>query len=145
MATDTEELLSIGEAARRCGIATSALRYYEDRALVAPTRSRGGRRWYGRDDLRQVVYVLVAQSFGMSLDTIGTVLRGDRQVWRDTMAGHIAELDARVACAESAKQFLIHAQRCPAAHPLRECSVILDTLDDWLENGLPTGPSGGRH
>jgi pyridoxamine 5'-phosphate oxidase len=138
----SEHRLSIGDAARRCGVATSTLRYYEDRSLVAPTRTAGGRRWYSRDDLRQVVCVLVAQSFGMSLDTIGTALRGDRGVWRDALAGHILELDARVACAVSAKRFLTHAQECPSIRPLRDCPVILGVLDDWIDNGLPVGRAG---
>jgi pyridoxamine 5'-phosphate oxidase len=135
-----EELLSIGAAARTCGVATSTLRYYEERALVVPARRRPGHRWYTRQDLRRVMVVQMAQSFGMSLQSIATFLNESGDAWRDVLSEHLAELDARVACARAAKEFLTHARECPASHPLRDCGVMIAALDSWIENGLP-GPA----
>ncbi len=135
--THGEELLPIGAAARVCGVATSALRYYEDRGLVTPARRTAGRRWYGREELRRIVVVQLAQSFGMSLQAIATYLNGDRPAWHEVLDAHLAELEARVACAESAREFLTHARQCPAANPLRECDTMINALDAWIEHGLP--------
>ena len=135
--TRGQDLLPIGETARICGVATSTLRYYEERGLIAPARRVGGRRWYGRDELRRIVVVQLAQSFGMSLEAIGTYLHAESPAWQEVLDSHIAELDSRVACARSAKEFLLHARRCPAADPLRECDVMVGALDTWIERGLP--------
>ncbi|WP_169512906.1 pyridoxamine 5'-phosphate oxidase [Actinopolymorpha alba] len=145
-ATRTAELLPIGEAARRCGVATSTLRYYEERALVQPARRSGGRRWYAQEALRRVVVIQLAQSFGMSLDTIATVLNGAGPEWRNVIDAHIGELNARVACAQSAKQVLLHARACPTAYPLRDCPTMTQALDAWIAAGFQPGsaPPGLR-
>ena len=59
------QLVPIGEAARRLGVNTSALRYYEERGLVTPAR-RAGRRVYGPGDLRRLAFIQVLQ--GETLD-----------------------------------------------------------------------------
>lgn len=62
--------LTIGEAADRIGIATSALRFYEDRGLIQSRRTEGGQRRYARDVLRRVAFIRAAQSVGLSLTEI---------------------------------------------------------------------------
>ena len=70
---DGEEL-SIGEVAARAGMNVSALRFYEERGLIASTRTEGGRRRYGRPVLRRLAFIQVAQRVGLSLDEIGAAL-----------------------------------------------------------------------
>lgn len=48
-----ENLLTIGEAATRLGVATSTLRFYETKRLIASVRTEGGQRRYARDVLRR--------------------------------------------------------------------------------------------
>ena len=48
-----DDLLPIGEVARRSGLAPSALRYYEDVGLISSTRTAGDRRRYRRAVLRR--------------------------------------------------------------------------------------------
>ncbi|MGR2660109.1 redox-sensitive transcriptional activator SoxR [Chromobacterium haemolyticum] len=62
--------LSIGELARRSGVAASALRYYESQGLLHSARSAGGQRRYPRDALRRVAFIRAAQIVGISLDDI---------------------------------------------------------------------------
>src|SRR5688500_19565750 len=62
--------LTIGEAAERSGVATSALRFYEREGLIESTRSAGGQRRYHRDVLRRVAFIRAAQHVGLSLDEI---------------------------------------------------------------------------
>ena len=45
---DGADLVPIDEVARRLGLRSSAIRYYEERGLVTPAARHAGRRWYGR-------------------------------------------------------------------------------------------------
>lgn len=67
-------LISIGELAKRSGLAASALRYYEDQGLISGTRSSGGQRQYAREVLRRVAFIRAAQSAGLSLHDIKQAL-----------------------------------------------------------------------
>ena len=69
-----EEELPIGVVAARAGVAVSALRFYEDRGLIASTRTPGGRRQYARSVLRRLAFIQAAQRVGLSLDEIGAAL-----------------------------------------------------------------------
>ena len=46
--------LTIGEAAVRSGVATSALRFYEAQGLIRSERTAGNQRRYVRADLRRI-------------------------------------------------------------------------------------------
>jgi MerR family redox-sensitive transcriptional activator SoxR len=65
-----DDLLTIGEIARRSGVASSALRFYETRGLIASERSGRGHRRYPRAVLRRVAFIVFAQKIGLSLDEI---------------------------------------------------------------------------
>jgi MerR family redox-sensitive transcriptional activator SoxR len=66
--------LTIGEVAQRAGVATSALRYYEERGLIESYRTAGNQRRYRRSVLRRVALIRAAQGAGLSLDAIGRAL-----------------------------------------------------------------------
>ena len=64
------ELLTIGEVARRSGVAASALRYYEDRGLIASERTGAAHRRHPRAVIRRVAFIVFAQRIGLTLDEI---------------------------------------------------------------------------
>lgn len=68
------DLLTIGEAARRSGVATSALRFYEDQGLIFSVRTTGNQRRYRRSMLRRIAFIRVAQRVGLSLQEITEAL-----------------------------------------------------------------------
>jgi MerR family redox-sensitive transcriptional activator SoxR len=68
------ELLTISEVSRRSGVASSALRFYEERGLIRSERSASGRRRYQRPVLRRVAFIVFAQKMGMTLKEIGAEL-----------------------------------------------------------------------
>ena len=68
------ELLTIGEVARRSGVAASALRFYEGRGLIRSERAGSGHRRYGRAVLRRIAFIVFAQRVGLGLDEIGVEL-----------------------------------------------------------------------
>lgn len=66
--------LSIGQLAGRSGVATSAIRYYEERGLVSADRTTGNQRRYPRATLRRLGFIRAAQQVGLSLDEIAGAL-----------------------------------------------------------------------
>src|SRR6201996_9373955 len=68
------ELLTIGEVSRRSGVASSALRFYEERGLISSERAGSGHRRYRRPVLRRIAFVVFAQRVGLTLEEIGQEL-----------------------------------------------------------------------
>ena len=123
------DLIPIGEAARRLGVNTSALRYYEERGLVRPAARLAGRRMYGPEELRRLAFIQIMQALGLGLDAASAVLDQPGEHWREVVRAQITELDQLVARAQEAQHFLQHALDCPAEHPVRECPYMIETLD----------------
>lgn len=65
-----ETTLSIGAIAARTGLSVSAIRYYEERGLIASERSAGGQRRFVRAVIRRLSFILIAQRLGLSLEEI---------------------------------------------------------------------------
>ena len=91
--------LSIGEVARRAGVRTSALRYYEDAGILPPAPRIKGRRRYTEDLVRLVEVARFAQSVGFSLAEIRqlfTSIEGQSDLrlhWRPLARAKLKELD----------------------------------------------------
>ena len=102
-----DDVLSIGEVAARSGIASSALRFYEEMGLIRSIRNRSGHRRYPRAVLRRVAFIVFAQRIGLSLEEVATELaklptnrvpeRADwaklSGEWRSRIRARIAELE----------------------------------------------------
>lgn len=67
--------LTVGQVADRSGVAVSALHFYETRGLIRSHRTAGNQRRYGRDVLRRVAIIRVAQEVGISLAEIAAALQ----------------------------------------------------------------------
>src|SRR5690242_13795067 len=70
-----ENLLPIGEVARRAGVPTSTIRYYERRGLLPADARSSGQRRYKPATLRRLVFIGMLQDAGLSLDDIERILR----------------------------------------------------------------------
>jgi MerR HTH family regulatory protein len=55
-------------------IASSALRFYEERGLISSERAGSGHRRYSRSVLRRIAVIVFAQRIGLTLDEIGAEL-----------------------------------------------------------------------
>jgi MerR family transcriptional regulator, redox-sensitive transcriptional activator SoxR len=66
--------LTIGDLARRSGVSTSALRYYESQGLIDSERTTGNQRRFARAALRRVAFVRSAQRVGLTLEEIAEAL-----------------------------------------------------------------------
>ncbi len=103
-----DECLTIGDLANRAGVATSTLRYYEERGLITSARTAGNQRRYRRSVLRTVSVIRAAQGVGLTLAEIEDSLdslpdsrpptKADwaklARSWRSQLDGRIAELVA---------------------------------------------------
>jgi DNA-binding transcriptional MerR regulator len=65
-----DNVLDIAEVARRTGLTSRALRFYEARGLVKPLRTASGRRLYGPGELERVNQILALKKAGLSLAQI---------------------------------------------------------------------------
>lgn len=68
------DLLTIGDLARRTGMSVSAIRFYEEKGLVDALRSSGNQRRFMRGDIRRLSFILIAQNLGLSLEEIREAL-----------------------------------------------------------------------
>lgn len=129
-------LTPIGELARRTGVATSALRYYERLGLLSPAERVGGRRHSRKSSAEQVALIRLCQNAGFTLAEIGQVLAARLQEpgsWGGLAERKIAELDARIADAQRARKLIEHALECP--HPdLLTCPNFRSALEAHLEH-----------
>ena len=66
-----EQPLDIRDVARRTGLTSRALRFYEARGLLKPLRTQSGRRLYGRGELERIQQILALKRAGLSLAQIG--------------------------------------------------------------------------
>ncbi|MDE1467893.1 redox-sensitive transcriptional activator SoxR [Aurantiacibacter sp. D1-12] len=62
--------ITIGQLAKRTGVAVSALRFYEEKGLLDPIRTGGNQRRFLRGDIRRVSFILIAQKLGLGLAEI---------------------------------------------------------------------------
>ena len=127
-----DDVLTIGEVARRSGIASSALRFYEDRGLVQSVRNRSGHRRYPRSVLRRLAFIVFAQRIGLSLDEVATELAKlptnrvpERADWARLSAGWTTRIRERIAELERLQAGLtecigcgcLSLDRCRLANP----------------------------
>ena len=124
--------LTIGETARRSGVASSALRFYEERGLIASERAGSGHRRYPRPVLRRIAFIVFAQRVGLTLHEIGAELAKlppdrapTRRDWSRLTRTWSARIDDRIAELERLKSGLtecigcgcLSLERCKLANP----------------------------
>jgi MerR family transcriptional regulator, redox-sensitive transcriptional activator SoxR len=124
-----EKMLTIGEVARRSGLAASAIRFYERQGLVRADRTPSGQRRFHRDVLRRIAFIRIAQRVGLSLDEIVTALAGlpvDRapgsQDWQRLTRGWRQRLDDRIELLEALRSGLTSCIGCGCLS-LRTCAL----------------------
>ncbi len=120
---ESERLLTIGELGRRAGVATSALRYWEELGLLpAPTRVSGQRR-YPESAVALVGIILLLRDVGFSLaeqKLFAASRPAARDEWQRLARRKLAELDEHIVKAEAAREAIEHALHCPH-EDIRDC------------------------
>jgi MerR family redox-sensitive transcriptional activator SoxR len=128
-----DALMTIGEVARRAGVATSTLRFYERRGLLVADARRGGQRRYGVDSLRRLVFIGMLQDAGLSLDDVAAVLGASNvDEWKAIARRRLAVLDAEIERLQRAREYLDGALLCRYDHPATECRIMGAEIDRRL-------------
>lgn len=127
-----QPMFTIGELAARTGVATSALRFYEERGLIGSVRTESGHRRYWRAMTRRVAFIVFAQRIGLTLEEIGAELARlprDRapqgRDWRRLTSAWTSRIDARIAELQRLRRGLgdcigcgcLSLQRCQLVNP----------------------------
>jgi len=120
-------LLTIGEVARRAGVRTSTLRYYDEEGLVVPSARVGGRRRYDPVAVEQLATIRFCRGLGFALDEIRVILaaphgRAQKARWRGLVDAKIAELDAVAARAGAMAEVLRVSRDCDCVD-VSECAT----------------------
>jgi MerR family redox-sensitive transcriptional activator SoxR len=126
------DLLTIGEVARRSGVAASALRFYEERGLLTSERAGSGHRRYRRPVLRRIAFIVFAQRIGLTLEEISAELAKlppdrapTRRDWSRLSGSWTTRIDDRIAELQRLKIGLtecigcgcLSLERCKLANP----------------------------
>src|ERR1044072_2439864 len=135
--------LTIGELSERAGIATSAIRYYEDRGLVTSRRTTGNQRRYQRPMLRRLAFIRTAQRVGLSLEEIEEALSTlpsnrtpTKADWSRLSRSWRPRLDAQIAQLERLRDTLDSCIGCGCLS-LKKCN--LNNPGDRVADRVP-GP-----
>src|SRR6185503_14196812 len=109
------DLMTITEVARRSGVASSALRFYEQRGLIASNRTGFGHRRFPRAVLRRIAFIVFAQKIGLTLDEIAVELKKlprnrvpERADWAKLSESWSMRVAERIAELERLKAGLTH-------------------------------------
>jgi DNA-binding transcriptional MerR regulator len=111
-----DEQLTIGELASRTGVATSALRYWEELGLLPAPARVSGRRRYPPSAVGQVGVILLLQDVGFTLRDLKAFIASRSLAvdgWRELVGRKLSELDERIAQAQAARTLVAHAVACP--------------------------------
>lgn len=108
------ELLTIGQVADEAGLATSALRYYDELGLVEPAIRISGQRRYEPQVLRRLRIVELCQRAGFTLGEIEQLLDGHGD-WRPLAEDKLVELDRRIRELRGARRLVQAALECDCA------------------------------
>ena len=123
--------LTIGEVARRAGVATSSIRYYERIELLPKPERVGGQRRYGTEVLGKLGFIGVAQSAGFKLSEIKELIHGVdssdgmAEQMRTLSARKLDEVEALLERTRAMKGWLEVAKECGCATP-EECALFAD-------------------
>ena len=141
------DLLTIGEVSRRSGVASSALRFYEEKGLISSERGGSGHRRFPRAVLRRIAFIVFAQRVGLTLDEIGTELARlpdnrapTKRDWSRLSSRWSSRIDERIAELERLKFGLtecigcgcLSLDRCQLANPKDRASRLGPGPRYWI-------------
>jgi MerR family redox-sensitive transcriptional activator SoxR len=132
--------LTIGHIADRTGLATSAIRYYEEEGLVHPFRTDTGQRRFDRADIRRLSFVMIAQNLGFTIAQIREVLRDlpeertpSKADWSRISKRFRRDLDRRIAQMEALREKLDGCIGCGCLS-MKACALY-NPADSIRRNG----------
>jgi MerR family redox-sensitive transcriptional activator SoxR len=110
------KLLDIADVAQRSGMSPSALRFYEEKGLIASAGRRGMRRLFDSKVLERLALIALGRAAGFSLDEIARSFSPDGRlrIERARLTAKAEELDRTIQRLTAIRGYLRHAAACPA-------------------------------
>jgi MerR family redox-sensitive transcriptional activator SoxR len=124
---DQHELLTIGEVARKVGVRTSALRFYERRGLLPVPKRVNGHRRYQRDVIQKIRLIQMAQRAGFTVGEIRMLLYESSQdtpplqIWQVHAGRKLDEIDELLGKVKAMKSLLEQTIACQC-DSLNDCA-----------------------
>ena len=117
--------LDIAKVAQRSGVPASALRFYEEKGLIASIGRQGLRRVFDPGVLERLALIAMGRAAGFSLDEIAVMFAADGrlQIDRRMLAAKADELDRTIRKLGAMRDGLRHAAVCPAPSHM-ECATF---------------------
>lgn len=135
--------MTIGEVARRADVATSTIRYYERRGLLAADARQSGQRRYRAGTLRRLVFIGMMQDIGLSLDEVRGILDAATAAeWKSIAGQRLAVLDEQITQLRHARTLLAAALNCRFDHPATDCKYMGAEIDRLLDAAAQPGAAG---
>jgi MerR family redox-sensitive transcriptional activator SoxR len=123
--------LTISEVARRVGVRPSAIRYYEQQAIIPSAPRVSGQRRYGSGAVYQLAVLRRAQEAGFTLEEIRQLLCGFRKAdpvsarWRRMAQQKQLDLDDQMAKLQSMKDLLKRFETGCRCETVEECGASI--------------------
>src|SRR5690348_16098187 len=109
-------VLDITEVSRRSGLPASALRFYEQRGLIASIGRRGLRRTFDASVVERLALIALGQAVGFSLGEVARVIGAGSappRINRATLATKADELERKIERLSAMRDALRGAAACP--------------------------------
>jgi DNA-binding transcriptional MerR regulator len=123
-----DDSLDIRDVARRTGLTSRALRFYEARGLLKPLRTYSGRRLYGRGELERIQQILALKRAGLTLAQIGKLTARGNMDLRAIVDAQLKTIEERKAELDEARALLLSVKsRIDRGEPVDAatfCSLI---------------------
>lgn len=127
------EYLSIGDVVRQTDLTERALRYYEERGLLAPLRTEGGRRAYSAANLERIHLILFLRRARFSLSQIRALLNERRidltalvELQMDSLQSERRAIDDSIRSLSAVKSAIDEGTE-----------LTVELLSGWLKVGGP--------
>lgn len=113
--------MDIGEVAKRANVATSTLRFYEEKGLIKSIGRHGLRRQYGKQVLDQLALIALGRAAGFSLTEIAQMFSQDGQpeLDREMLNQKAEQLEQMTRHLHFISEGLRHAAVCPAENHMQ--------------------------
>ncbi|BDX08468.1 redox-sensitive transcriptional activator SoxR [Planctobacterium marinum] len=136
-----EVLLAPGKIAKRCGVAVSALHFYEQKGLIKSSRNAGNQRRYHKDVMRRIAVIKAAQNLGVSLEEIRQTLATlpemrtpNQEDWQQLASRWRSKLDERIKAMTALRDSLTGCIGCGCLS-MKNCPMY--NKDDELASAGP--------
>ncbi|MCY7294993.1 MerR family transcriptional regulator [Alteromonas sp. a30] len=128
-------MLTVTQLAKRLGVSRTTILYYEKVKLLLPsTRSENGYRWYGEKEIARLQAILSYRSYGLSLQSIHTLLERNGVSQAEILKDHFNDLEREIQNLRSQQKAIVAL--------LQEPSLLEDNTvnkERWVQIMIAAG------